>query len=218
MNVFGLTRITSYILLLLLVATGLCVAQNAEKILEEASAAYEKSNGISAQFAVNISSEKQGVSESFEGSIQMRGDKFVLITPEVRTWYNGTTQWTYMSASGEVYKSTPSGDELQMINPMILFRTYKQGFNLVYGGESTSHNAKPAHDLVLTSKRGNSDITKIEIQIEKASLFPVRMTVNMKNGIRNQFRISKMQTGVNQPDSFFTFNPKDYPDVDVIDL
>lgn len=31
-------------------------------------------------------------------------------------------------------------------------------------------------------------------------------------------RISKMKTGVNQPDSYFVFNEKDYPDAEIIDL
>ena len=31
--------------------------------------------------------------ESFEGTIQMKGDKFTLVTPDALTWFNGTTQW-----------------------------------------------------------------------------------------------------------------------------
>jgi len=210
-------RKTVLLWLICFVSTGLCLAQNAEKVLDEAAKAYEKANGISAQFAANIQSEKQGISESFEGTIQMKGDKFVLITPDTRTWYDGTTQWTYVIPTDEVNLTTPSGDELQFVSPMILLRSYKKGFNLTYIGESTADTGRMAHDLQLTAK-GNSDIEKIEIQIEKATSLPVRMTVYMKNGIRSLIRISQMQTGVNQPDSFFTFNPADYPDAFEVDL
>ena len=195
----------------------LCVAQKAETILDEAAKAYEKSNGISAQFVASIRSEKQNSSESFEGTIQMKGDKFVLITPDMHIWYDGKTQWTYLDYTDEVNLSTPSGDELQFLNPMMLLRSYQTGFNLSYIGESTTDSGRPAYDVQLTSK-SSRDIEKVELQIEKATSLPVRMTVYMKPDIRSLIRINKMQTGVNQPDSLFIFNPKDYPDAVEIDL
>jgi outer membrane lipoprotein-sorting protein len=201
-----------------MIIVGFGMAQNAETVLNEASGAYEKSNGISAQFTINIQSDKQGLSESFEGTIQMKGNKFVLITPDTRTWYNGTTQWTYMLSTDEVYVTEPSDDELQLINPIMLLRTYNNDFNLSYINENTSDNGKPAHNVLLASKASQSDIEKIEIQIEKATSLPVKMNVYMKNNIRNLIRIGKMQIGINQADSFFMFNPKDYPGAIEIDL
>ena len=208
---------TVLILFTCLTVSGFNTAQTAETIFEEAAKTYEKSNGISAQFAANMQSEKLGVSESFEGTIQMKGDKFVLITPGMRTWYDGKTQWTYIVSTDEVNLTTPTGDDLQFVNPMILLRSYKKDFNLKYIGESTADTGRMAHDLQLTAKR-NSDIEKIDVQIEKTTSLPVRMTVYMKNGLRSLIRISKMLTGINQPDSFFTFNPADYPDAFIVDL
>ena len=209
-----MNRITTILFLLcVFVLSG--TAQNAETILDNAANVYEKSNGISVQFIIQIQAEKQGFSESFEGTIQMRGDKFALVTPDMRYWYDGTTMWTLII--DEVNIETPSGDDIQTINPMYLFRTYKKGFNYSLTGESTADSGKTAYDVQLTSK-GRSDIEKIEVQIEKTSSLPARMTVYMKNGIRSLIRISKIQTGVNQPDSIFVFNPKDYPNVMEIDL
>ena len=44
----------------------------------------------------------QNAGESFEGTIQMKGDKFTLVTPDALTWFNGTTQWTYVERNDEV--------------------------------------------------------------------------------------------------------------------
>ena len=191
--------------------------QQAETILDKAAATYESSNGLKASFAANIRYEKEGIAESFEGTIEMKGDKFVLVTPDMRIWFDGKTQWTYIMRTGEVNVSNPSGDELQFTNPMTLLRSYKKGFNFSYIGESTADNGRMANDVLLTSKL-KDDIDKVELQIEKATSLPVRMTVIMKNGIRSVIRISKMQTGQNQPDQLFVFNPKDYPDAVEIDL
>jgi outer membrane lipoprotein-sorting protein len=200
------------------VTTGFAAAQKAETILDKAATAYEKSNGLSAAFTANIRAEKQSVSESFEGTIQMKGDKFVLITPDTRTWYDGATQWTYVARTEEVNLSNPSGEELQFTNPMTLLRTYKKGFRLSYTGESTADNGKMADDVQLTSSKISSDIEKIELQIDRTTSLPARITVTMKNGLRSFIRISKMQTGVNQPDDVFVFHPADYPGVEEVDL
>ena len=63
-----------------------------------------------------------------------------------------------------------------------------------------------------------SDIVRVELQIEKFSGLPASIAVFSKNGISSTIRISKMKTGVNQPDSYFVFNEKDYPDAEIIDL
>ena len=70
-------------------------AQNPVSILDKAASAYENSNGITASFELNTRSDVQKVSESFEGTINMKGDKFTLVTPDMITWFDGTTQWTY---------------------------------------------------------------------------------------------------------------------------
>ena len=94
-------------------------AQNANDILGKAAAAYENSNGISASFTMFTRSAGQNAGESFEGTIQMKGDKFTLVTPEALTWFNGTTQWTYVERNDEVNVTNPTGEELQFTNPAL---------------------------------------------------------------------------------------------------
>ena len=175
-------------------------AQNPVSILDKAASAYENSNGISASFALNTRSDVQKVSESFEGTIHMKGDKFTLVT-----------------RNDEVNVSTPTGEELQLTNPAILLRMYKKGFTAKYIGESTAANGKSAYDIELTPKK-KGDIIRVELQIEKFSNFPATIKVEAKNGISNTVHISKLKTGVNQPDDFFVFKESDYPDAEIIDL
>ena len=192
-------------------------AQNANDMLGKAAAAYENSKGISASFTMFTRSAGQNAGESFEGTIQMKGDKFTLVTPEALTWFNGTTQWTYVERNDEVNVTNPTGEELQFTNPALLLNSYKKGFTATYKGESTAPNGKAAYDVELTPKK-KGDIVKVELQIEKYSNFPARITVTSKNGVSSTIQISQLKTGINQPDRFFVFNEGDYPDVEVIDL
>lgn len=201
-----------------LFGTGLRLrAQDAVSLLDKAGAAYEKANGIKAAFTMRTRSEAPQIAESFEGTIQMKGDKFVWQTPDMTTWFDGTTQWTYVPRNEEVNVSTPTREELQFTNPALLLRSYKKGFNAVYKGECTAPNGKSAYEIELTPKK-KGDIRKAVLQIEKFSSFPAAITVETKNGTSSTIQIDRLETGVNQPDGFFVFKEADFPDAEIIDL
>lgn len=203
--------------LMLIGFTGKAQAQDAQAILDKAAQMYEQSNGIKANFAIHSVVPQQNISESFEGIIEMKGDKFKLETPDMITWYDGQTQWVYVMRNEEVNVSTPSGDELQLTNPAVLLRQYKKGFSVQYKGTSTTRQAKSAYDITLIPKK-KSDIQQIDLQIEKMSNIPAAITITDKNKATVSIYISKWETGKNQADSFFSFNESDYPDAEVIDL
>lgn len=192
-------------------------AQDAVAILDKAAGIYEQSNGMEAVFAMHNRSDVQQVSESFEGTIAMKGDKFVLKTPDMTTWFDGKTQWVYMERNEEVNVSTPTGDELQLTNPALLLRLYKKGFTPSFKGESTTTTGKAAYEIELLPKK-KGDIVKVDLQIEKLSGLPASIRIESKNGMTSTIRISRMKTGINQPDHFFVFKEADYPDAEVIDL
>lgn len=216
-RIWRIIAITGF-LMCILFGFGLGVkAQNAVSVLDKAAGMYESSNGLSASFTMRVQSEQQQVNESFEGTIDMKGDKFRLVTPDMITWFNGKTQWAYIERNDEVNVTEPTGDELQLTNPALLLRSYKKGFIPQYKGESTSSNGKAAYDVELTPKK-KGDILKVELQIEKLSSLPVRITVTTKNGMSNTIQIGKLKTNINQPDTFFVFKPSDYPEAEVVDL
>jgi outer membrane lipoprotein-sorting protein len=180
------------------------------------SEAYTSAGGISALFSANL--RGAGISESFEGTLQLRGDKFVLKTPDMHVWYDGETQWTYLARTNEVNISSPESSELSSINPMIFLRTYKKGYSLSYKGESTGSDGRMSDDIELTSLDLSSDIAKIELQISRVRHLPERMVIEQRNGVRTVIRIHSLQTGVTLPDGIFGFPSDEYEDVTEVDL
>ena len=155
------------------------LAQNATSILDKAASAYEDSNGLTAYFTMQTRSDVQKVSESFDGTVDIKGDKFVLKTPDMITWFDGTTQWSFVERNEEVNVSTPTGEELQATNPALLFRSYEKGFTAKYKGESTAPSGKAAHDIELVPKK-KSDIVRVELQIEKFSGLPASIVYSFR--------------------------------------
>lgn len=202
-----------YLMVLPVMASG----QNVETILSKSITTYEKAGSISAQFSSVISYPRQATSEEVDGTIDMKGDKFVLITPEMHTFFNGITQWVYMETSDEVNVSNPSGEELQLINPVLLLKNYKKDYTATYKGESTGKGGKTVYNIELTPKK-KGNITRINLLIDKVSSLPSGFTVEMKNGSKTIVSISKLKTGINKPDSYFVFKQSDHPGAEIIDL
>jgi len=188
---------------------------NVDDILKKTSQIYEKWGGVHVKFSAHMRVEMSNTSESYEGTIRMKKDKFVLTAPDMTIWFDGTTQWTYMGSIEEVHVITPSDDDLRFINPMILLQNYKKDFNVSYVGESTTTRAKMAYDLVFTPQK-KSNIEKVEIQIEKSSSLPAKLVVRMRNQVLS-VTIDEMKA--DEPaDEIFTFSKSSFPNAEVIDL
>ena len=196
--------------------TVLCQSTSPDAIIEKTSRIYTEWEGMDVKFTLHIYSEKNTLSESFEGAIRMKKNKFVLTTPDIKVWFDGTTQWAYNQRNEEVNINTPSGQDLRLTNPMLLLQDYKKDFNATYTGESTSANAKAAYDIALIPKK-KDNIEKIDIQIEKNTSLPVKLVITMRNQLRNTIMISELKAG-NPDDAIFSFPKTSYPDAEVIDL
>ena len=147
----------------------------------------------------------------------MKGDKFKIEIPDAITWFDGKIQWVYVKDTEEVNISNPTGAELQGISPSMLFSIYKKGYNLSYKGEKRI-GGKTVLEIELIPQKKNADITKILLQIDKASNVFSKITLTDKAGIQNILSIKSYQTGTNIPDATFSFNKKDYPSAEIVDL
>ncbi len=190
----------------------------AKDILDKSAATYQSAGGVFASFTLNVKNVKQKISESFEGSILMKSNKFYLSTPDTETWFDGKTQWTYMKSSDEVNISEPSDEELQMINPVAIFSIYQKGFNYKYTGEKKDIKGNAVSEIELTPQTKKSDISKIIIQIGKSSNLPTSISIINKSQINNNIYINRYQTNMLLIDEVFVFNKKNYPKAEVIDL
>lgn len=192
---------------------GILNAQDATAILDKAAEAYENSGGMKVDFTMKTGSN----GTAYDGTLDIKGDKFVLNTPDMVTWYDGKTQWSYVEHNEEVNVTTPAGDELQMINPLLLLRTYKKNFTAKYDGESTAIGGKMAYNVVLVPKR-KGDVTEVTLQIGKSSNLPLSIALVAQNGTHTLIRVKKLTTDINQADKFFVFDKKLYPEAEIVDL
>ena len=193
-----------------LLVVAMASAQDARSLLEQAERALSGADGIQAYFTV------RAVDESAEGTICLRGEKFVLQAEGVKTWFDGKTQWSYLTSSDEVNISEPTAEELQAIQPYAWLSLYKQGYQLKMG-QATHFQGTPIQEVVMTGTQ-RQDLLCIVLYLDKQSHLPLRISMAQRGGAVTVVTIRSYHVGQQWPDSFFTFDSSQYPDAELIDL
>ena len=187
----------------------------ARELLDKSSAALAQAGDIQAYFTLNIKDGINKTSQSFEGIIQMRGNKFKIDTPDQTIYFDGKTQWVYQKSYEEVNISEPTKDEIQALNPKSIFSIYKDS-NYKYIGSKTDIKMRKVEEVSIFPPKG--EITRIDVQISNVDYFPVMFHIFYKNKIENIISINKYQTNQNFSDNLFVFDEKQYPNVNINDL
>ena len=190
----------------------------AKEILDKTSVMLNQSGGISVTFAININDEIQKIKESFEGQMLLKAGKFFLETPDLTVYFDGKTQWTYIKSIEEVNISDPQPQEIQTLNPILIFEMYKTDCDYKYNGEKTDIQKRKVQEVSLFPKDKNEEIKQIDIQINPVDSMPVSFRIIYKNKSEYRIFISKYQTKLNFPDSQFVFDKTKYPQAFVNDL
>jgi outer membrane lipoprotein-sorting protein len=213
-------RIPFLLFSFLLFSFSVCAQKDAKakELLDKSSAAFSSAGDVSAYFTMEIKDVTQKVSEAFDGSIEMKGSKFHIDIPESEIWFDGKTQWVLQKSWDEVNVSEPSGQEVQALNPAMIYTLYKKGCSCKYLGEKTDVKKRKVQEIELIPQNKTGDITKIVMQVNALDFMPVMIRISFSNKIENIIHINTYKTKQNFPDSTFAFNKKKYPDAEIIDL
>ena len=189
----------------------------AKVILDKTAEAFRKAGGVKADFTVKAVAN--GLVEGAEnGTIQLKGEKFVLKTSDIITWFDGKTQWSYVTKNDEVNVSNPTQEELQQINPYTFLYMYQKGFSYKLGATKT-FRGKSVWEVVLTARDKKQELERITLFVTKDTYEPLYILLQQRGQqTRNEITVTSYQTGQNYTDRVFTFDKKQYPNAEVIDL
>lgn len=186
------------------------------EILEAMSKKYKAYTSFEANITSSMTNETEGIKEEFKGKITVKGDKFRLAMEDQEIINNGTTVWTYLPAAKEVNIDNydPESDE---INPSKIYELYKKGFKYLYI-EDVTEGGVLCEVVDLVPEKKDAQYFKIRMNIGKKDRSIQSWTMFDRSGNRYKYTITKFVPNVAIADAFFTFDPKKYPGVEIIDL
>jgi outer membrane lipoprotein carrier protein len=186
------------------------------EILEAMSKKYKAIPTFEANITTGLVNESEGVKEEFKGKITVKGDKFKLMLDDQEIINNGTTVWTYLPSAKEVNIDNfdPGSDD---VNPTKIFDMYKKGFKYLYIADKTEGGVV-CEEIDLVPEKKDAQYFKIKMMIVKKDKSIQSWTMFDKAGNRFIYTITKFNPNIKLDDTFFTFDPKKYPGIEVIDL
>lgn len=184
----------------------------AKKVLEQTSQAFKQSGGVEADFTLI-----PYMQEEVKGHMQLMEECFHLKMDEMVTWFDGKTQWTYLPINEEVNVSNPTREEIESINPMAYLSLYKEGYTCQLGGKS-NFNGKAVYEVTLKTEDLQKQWQNLTLYIDRTTLLPLYFKLQGEGRDYHIITISNYKQGKNWKKEHFTFNPKEYPNAEVIDL
>jgi outer membrane lipoprotein carrier protein len=186
------------------------------EILEAMAKKYKAVPAFEAAFSYTLTNDVENINDEFKGKMTVKGEKYKLALPEQEVVNNGTTIWTYLPDAKEVNIDNfdPNSDDL---NPSKFYDIYKKGFKYVYL-EDKNEGGVLCEVVDLVPEKKDAQYYKVRMNIVKKDKSIQSWTMFDKSGNRYKYLITKFTPNFKVEDTFFTFDPKKYPGVEVIDL
>ena len=186
------------------------------EILDAMSKKYKSIPAFEANIACNLTNDVDKINEEFKGKITVKGDKFRMVLPEQEVINNGATIWTYLPEAKEVNIDNydPSSED---VNPSKIHEIYKKNFKYLYLQDRVESGVM-CEEIDLVPEKKETQYFKIKMLINKKEKTIQSFTLFDKGGNRYKYTISKFTANAKIDDTAFTFDPKKYPGVEIIDL
>lgn len=189
--------------------------KKAEAIIEEVTTKTQ--NYQSVEFEFTFTYQDPGSSEdiSEQGKLLISGDKYILDIEGQKVICNGETIWTYIVDAWEVQINAIEEDD-ESITPSKLLTTYNDNYKARLDKEYTEEGVKYQR-IELKPEEGKKWV-KLDVVVNADKKEISEITIYDKNGGTINYRIDKLTPDIEVTDADFTFNPDDYPDVEVVDM
>lgn len=193
--------------LILICVSTICAAESPVQTLRRSADKLKSAKSLHVTYSATADGH------SYEGTLVIQGDMFTISSPQMKSWYDGKTQWTYASQIGEVNVITPTPEEVRQINPIAIISSFTNDYTPTALKSTTGKSA-----IKLTAKNNKSDIRSADITIDNKTYYPTRIQLAMSNNQTVTIDIKDIRAGGTLPAANFRFDKSRYPGVQVVDL
>jgi outer membrane lipoprotein carrier protein len=185
----------------------------AKKILDAVSAKFKTFSSVQSSFSLKIENAANKVLGNKTGTVYMKGTKYRIKVAGQDIFSDGSNVWTVDPTAKEITltKLDPSNNT---ITPQKLFTNFYDK-DFLY---KLNSDAKGIQEIELTPIDKSKLFHKVVVFINKATKSISSTKIFEKAGNRYTYTVSGMTTNSNIADAMFTFNQKNYPGMELVDL
>ncbi|MCD0488770.1 outer membrane lipoprotein carrier protein LolA [Pedobacter sp. MC2016-14] len=212
-----------FLILLIAGFTTIAFAQNdkdakAKGILSEVSKKYKTYTAVKTGFSLTIFDPQTKTNHVENGTLYVKANtnKYKMVMKDRELISDGKNQWSYNKEDKEVQLTTVDKSS-DAINPAQLFTIYEKGYKYLFTGESKIAG-KVYQNIDLSPTDAKATYFKIKLSIDKAAKQISSITVLEKTGSKVTYAIKSFTANGAIPESYFTFDTKKNPGVEVVDL
>lgn len=186
--------------------------KRATAILDATSKRYQAYSSYKAVF--NYSA---GSGRAAKGEALVKGQKFKMKMADQEILTDGKLMATYMKESNEVTLQDYDPQEIGDLSPTKIYLAYKNGYKNTFIGE-TKANGRTYENVRLTPTASNSQISKVELKIDKENKSIKGWKIFAKGNDATTFEVTDFTPNATLADTEFVYNRKNFPGVEEIDL
>lgn len=183
----------------------LCAKENASEILDKVSSTFKAAGNVKIGFNLQVPNGQT------TGYIDISGNKFYCDMAGSNVWFDGTTMWHYVKANEEVNVTTPTASEVAKMNPYSFITLYKKGYK-----SRILKSTKDTYEIEMTGSN-NSTYRSIIVHIKKSTMLPVYIKTTTARSTM-EIKVNSFLKNQKFSGGSFTFNKKEFPKAEVIDL
>ncbi len=189
-------------------ATAAPKGQSAAQVLSRCAATLNSAGSLSAKFTITTGDGK------YPCAITMSKQRYCLDMPQMKVWFDGTTQWTFAKSSQQLSITEPTADELMESNPFAILNHWDKAYKCRM---LQSERGMTVVELVPKTPV-TASVHRAVVSVNPATSLPSKIVVTLSNGRTFTATITSISVGKALPASTFTFDKQKYKAVETIDL
>lgn len=189
----------------------------AKTVLDAMSQKFKSMNGFTAQFDFTYQ-DNTGSSDRQSGEVAVKGEQYRLKLPEQEIYNDGKTVWTFIQADG--YREVTINDVSQTegeLTPSNIYRMYQSGFDYKLLADK-QYQGKTVSVVELKATTNNTPFDRVKLMIDKNTKDLLGWEMFDGQGGMFSYTFKNLKQNTNLPSSYFAFDPKKYPGIEIIDL
>lgn len=154
-----------------------------------------------------------------KGQLFQDGKKYRIVMPELTSFSDAKTVWTYLKKNKEI-QMTNYGDKenTAFLSPQELLSIYERKDHLYAISGETVVQGKKCKEIEFKPISPRVDYFKIRLSIDEKNLRVVQTKVFYKDGVRYSLIVSKFTPNQTLDNKYFTYRASDFPGIPVEDL